>query len=206
MRYRNPEKTKRLFRAIGEIDDWLVHEAEVWRPQRSAFPRMLMIAACLTLALSLSVGAFLISMRNLKQDTENAPNESDAILSSLDTVLLEHRDTATYTTLSSADKLDFFSGAPCVVWRYADSQSLCVSRKLTAGELQKLTTEIDRGTSVGVASPSLTCQVWILPGDGTVISPYLKSSSGNVGTELFDYNAELIPTERFNSCISEILN
>lgn len=206
MRYRNQEKTKRLFRAIGEIDDWLIHEAEVWQPQRTAFPRMLMIAACLTLALSLSVGAFLISMRNVKQDAENVPNQSDAITSSLDTVLLEHRDTATYTTVSSAEELDFFSGAPCVVWQYKDSTELCVSRALSSGELQKLTTEIDRGTSVGVTAPSLTCQVWLLPGDGTVISPYLKSSSGNIGTELFDYNAELIPTERFASCISEILN
>lgn len=209
MRPNNNRKKEILFRAIGEIDDRLLHEAAVYRPQeRSVLPRVLLIAATLSLAMALSVGAFLVSLRNDEGNaTPDAPNRNEEIeTNGLDAVLLNARERADYTTVESAEALDYFSGNAYVVWQYEDSQTLCLSRALTDKEVNELTAQIDQGTEVGEVSPALSCKVWILLGDGTVVSPYLKSSAGNTASGvLFDYNAELMPTERLNSCISKIL-
>ena len=70
-----------------------------------------------------------------------------------------------------------------------------------------MTREIPKGTPVGESPQALSYRVWIVMGDGSVVTPHLKPSDGNVGSaELFDYNAELIPSQAFNSQISEILN
>ena len=206
MKNRNAEKTKYLFRAIGEIDDRLVQEAAFYRPRRSALSRVMLVAACLSLSLVLSVGAFLLANRRDSVKDEGTPPASGTpAVANLDVLLLNQRDNASYTTVSSAEELDLFSGEVRVVWQYADSNEICVSRALTVRESANLTAHFGSGTNVGDESPMLSCKVWITLGDGTVVSPYLKASAGNLGTELFDYNAEILPTQGFISCISEIL-
>ena len=206
MKRTNAEKTKYLFRAIGEIDDRLVQEAAFYRPQRSAFSRVMLIAACLSLSLVLSVGAFLLANRRDSVKDEGTPPASGTpAVANLDVLLLDQRDNASYTTVASAEEINLFSGEVRVVWQYEDSDTLCVSRALSDRESAMLTAHLGSGTSVGENSPTLTCKVWIALGDGTVVSPYLKASAGNTDTVLFDYNAEILPTQGFISCISEIL-
>ena len=209
MKSRNAEKTKYLFRAIGEIDDRLVQEAAFYRPHRSAFSCVMLVAACLSLSLVLSAGAFLLTNRRGNEQEDDVgkvpPTSESPSTVALDTLLLNQRDTASYTTVSSAEELDLFSGEVRVVWQYADSEEVCVSRALTVRESANLAAHFGSGANVGDASPALSCKVWIALGDGTVVSPYLKASAGNLGTELFDYNAEILPTQGFISCISEIL-
>lgn len=206
MKRTNAEKTKYLFRAIGEIDDRLVQEAALYRPQRSAFSRVMLIAACLSFSLVLSVGAFLLTNRRDSAKDESTPPTSETpAVADLDSLLLDRRDSTSYTTVSVADEIDLFCGEVRVVWQYADSDTLCVSRALSDRESATLTAHLGSGTSVGESSPALACKVWIALGDGTVVSPYLRSSAGNTDTALFDYNAEILPTQGFISCISEIL-
>ena len=82
-----------------------------------------------------------------------------------------------------------------------------MSRALTKDEVDQIYRSIGKGTKVGDTSPSPDCHVWVLCGNGEVLSPYLLASAGNVGNaELFDYNAELIPSEQLISCIADILN
>ena len=206
MKRTNAEKTKYLFRAIGEIDDRLVQEAAFYRPQRSVLSRVMLIAACLSLSLVLSVGAFLLTdRRDSAKDEATPPASETPALTNLDSLLLDRRDSASYTTVLSAEEIDLFSGEVRVVWQYADSDTLCVSRALSDREFATLTAHLGSGTSVGEVSPALSCKVWIALGDGTVVSPYLRSSAGNTDTALFDYNAEILPDQSFISCISEIL-
>ncbi len=209
MKHTKTEKITYLFREIGAIDDRLIHEAATWQPRRSAMPRVLLVAACLALSLALTVGAFVMASRRDKGEDAGAvgtpPTSETPASPDLDAVLLSQRETASYTTLSSAEEMDLFSGKVQVVWQYADTDELCVSRALSAGEVKDLTSQIGKGASVGESSPTLSCKVWIVMGDGRVVSPYLKSSAGNCGSDLFDYNAELLPSEDLVSCISEIL-
>ena len=206
MKRTNAEKTKYLFRAIGEIDDRLVQEAAFYRPHRSALSRVMLIAACLSLSLVLSVGAFLLTnRRDFVKDESTPPTSETPAVANLDLLLLDCRDSMRYTTVSSADEIDLFGGEVRVVWQYADSDTLCVSRALSDRESATLTAHLGSGTNVGEDSPTLACKVWIALGDGTVVSPYLRSSAGNTDMALFDYNAEILPTQGFISCISEIL-
>ena len=190
------------------MDDALVQEAFVYRPKRSAVPRMLVVAACLAMSFVLCFGLVLISMRvkdtagQMKPSTEETPQSP-----SLDQLLLAQADSGSYTVLQSVDEAEFFGGCGYVVWQYADSTELCVSRALSDAELNRLTREVGKGTSVGEQSPSLTCRVWLILGNGEVISPYLRESAGNRGyAALFDYDAELMPNDEFISCVSDILS
>lgn len=209
MKGTNAEKITYLFRAIGEIDDRLVQEAACYRPRQLAFSRVMLVAACLVLSTVLAVGAFVLTNRRDKGEDIGAlgtpPTSESPALPALDTLLLDQRDTANYTTVASEEELDLFSGEVRVVWQYADSDTLCVSRVLTEREVGTLTRQLEKGASVGESSPALSCKVWIALGDGTVVSPYLKPSAGNCGIDLFDYNAELLPSNDFITCISEIL-
>ena len=213
MNAKKNQKTAYLFREIGNVDDALLQEAIAYRPQRSAAPRVLLIAACLSLSILLSFGAILIAMRagsNLPDgstDKNESPSTNLPVTQTLDQLLLGQMGKDAYTTVTSEEELDYFGGKGYVVWQYADSTELCVSRALSENELDLLTKSIGKGTSVGQSSPAFSCRVWLILGDGSVVTPYLKSSEGNVGSaELFDYDAELIPTNEFTSRLSEILS
>ena len=92
-----------------------------------------------------------------------------------------------------------------MAWQYADSSAVYVSRALTANETQRLETGMKNSTNAQ-STEQPACKIWILYGDGRVVSPYLHPSIGNTGeSELFDYNIEIIPDADFSSCLSEIL-
>ena len=205
MKYTKQEKAARLFRAIGEIDDVLVQEAQTYRPQRrTGAARMILLAAALSFSVLLMFSTILISMRS---DRDKATGDTDESIPKLDQIFLSQRNDANYTTLSSEEELPFFDGETYLVWQYADSDELCISRALTRSEITTLNQSMGKGDRVGETSPELSCRVWMLCCDGKVLSPYLEVSAGNVGSaQLFDYEAELIPSEDFTSCISGILN
>ena len=198
-----------IFRAMGEIEDYLIAEAQQYRPEpaRSFFGLHKRAAAVALSALVVVTAVFGISRiggfksENTKGD---APNQSTVTLSQ---ILESHRQQGdSYTTLSSQSQLPFYNGESYLVWQYADSGELCISRKLKDSEIRDLN-QASQGSDVGADSPTLSCKVWIIHADGTVTSPHLKSSPGNtsVGT-LFDYEAELNPSEQILSCISNILD
>ena len=208
------QKAAYLFSEIGGIDERLLYEAEVYAPRRRVMPRILLVAACLVLTFSLCLGSVVVASRAIDrilpmlQDVAKPDNNSpDASApKTLDEMLVLSRDTAAYDRVR-VEEFDFYDGKARLVWQYGEGSEVCVSRALTSAELVVLEREAVRGKSVGEVSPSLTCRVWISLGDGTVVSPYLELTDGNVGVaQFFDYDAELMPTEEFNSQISDILN
>ena len=206
------KKATYLFDEIGNIDDRLVQEAMLYRAGRAS-PRVLLVAACIAMSLLLVLGTFAVSMMSRKSEDSDAPQGGSPMqdhtqrVEALDEMLVSSRDSISYTTVELQSELDFYDGNAYVVWQYADSAAFCVSRALTATEAHALIRSAEDGTDVGTDAPDLQCRVWILLGDGTVISPYLKSSAGNVGIgTLFDYDPELIPSQSFTSRLSDILN
>lgn len=208
MKHDKTEKALYLFREIGGIDERLIHEAIFYRPKKSALPRVLLVAAALSLSLVLAVGAFLITMQTQKGHSSNdaitPPTDQNEVPPTLDSILLSQSDKQNAV---ASDAIEFFGGNAYVVWQRTDSNEIYVSRALTSHEVKRLTSEIANGTPIQESEAEPLCRVWILLGDGSTVSPYLEPSNGNVGAaELFDYHAELIPSTAFNSTLSEILN
>lgn len=196
-------KAEYLLREIGEIDDSLVHDAQFYRPERSSRPRLLLIAATFVLVFALVIGTPLIS--KLMSPKAEGDSTGNVQVYSLD-ALISESDTARYTFVSTSSELPYFDDGAHVVWQTEGGGGYYVSDALSKRELTALSASIGEGESVGSTSPELECKVWVLYGDGRVVTPYLKTSSGNVSGEVFDYEAEIIPTDSFVSCISDILS
>jgi len=211
------QKAMYLFRELGNIDDALVADALNPRIQASPRSRVLLLAACLALSAVLIVSSLSIALRqfNTGDGGMQAPDmgsvgstpEEDLRYPLLEEMLVANRGTAVYETVDNVEELDFFAPDARVVWQYADSDSLCVSRPLSESEADRLLEHAKDGKSAGDAPREPSCRVWILLGNGRVITPYLRLSNGNVGyAELFAYSTEVIPSTSFTSALSDILN
>lgn len=192
------DKIEYLLREIGEIDDRLLDEAITYKPSRARKYRLELIAACLALVFFLAIALPL--MRNMLDLSDGEKDVPD--VATLDNVLSEGLGYA--TNMTSFEGLAYF-GTPRLVWQDSDSGEIFVCY-LTNGELARLEKEMGKGKDCGAQSPEVACKVWVLDGKGTVRSPYLKNSSGNEGCVVFEYDAEIIPTEGFVECVSEILS
>ncbi|MBQ8432522.1 MAG: hypothetical protein IJX28_06525 [Clostridia bacterium] len=205
MRHTKEEKVAYLFDEIGGISDVLVAEAMAYRPKRrSMMPKYLAVAASLLVCCILFVTLLLPAKNNAGQESNSSGDGAPYV--SLDAMLTNASAELRYTELSSREELNFFGKQAYLVWQEEGSDTLCVSRPLTYGELQRLTRAATEGTSVGEEEVSLQYRVWILCGDGTVITPYLQQTAGTVGYgELFDYDPELYPSQSFTTLVSDLL-
>ncbi len=190
------EKAEYLFCELGGINDALLHEAATYRPARQKSSRLLLIAACLCLSVCLVVGSVLIL--NRAKDFFS-PSVSQP-LPTVDSVL--HEGVA-HTTLSSTAALSYSD--PAVVWQSTESDVLYI-RYLNQTELERLQKNMRTGSDVGEQSPTPAYRIWIISDTGSVQTPYLKSSVGNTGVTLFDYDVERMPDQAFIDCLSDILN
>ena len=205
-----PNKSRKaafLFSEMGGIDDYLLQEALIYRPTQARASGAWIVAACLAMSLMIVLGVVMIgNLAGIKNENPQINEELSPSPASttLDEFLIAHGAEIAHTTVTEKEQLDLFA-APVVVWQSTADGELFVSRPLTDGEIKQLTSRAGNGTDVGEKAPSQVYHVWILTGDGTVTTPYLKASVGNIGTTLFDYEAEIIPTDEFTSCLKEIL-
>ena len=195
-----------LLDEIGNVSDVYLQEALSYKKERFyARPWVAAVACILAVVL---VGGGLINsplMDNIFGvfDKAEAPNEEAP--ATLDSFLSENRGALTCTAVSE-DELNYF-GSTYLVLQYEGDETLYRSRDLTSREVDKMLDLMGQGASVGEASPTLLCRVWLVCEDGTVLSPYLKNTDGNKGhATLFDYEAEIFPSSDLISCISDILN
>ena len=195
-----------LLDEIGNVSDVYLQEALSYKKERFyARPWVAAVACILAVVL---VGGGLINsplMDNIFGvfDKAEAPNEEAP--ATLDSFLSENRGALTCTAVSE-DELNYF-GSTYLVLQYEGDETLYRSRDLTSREVEKMLDLMGQGASVGEASPTLLCRVWLVCEDGTVLSPYLKNTAGNKGLAvLFDYEAEILPSSSLISCISDILN
>ena len=200
------KKAAFLLDEIGNVSDVYLQEALSYKKERFyARPWVAAVACILAVVL---VGGGLINsplMDNIFGvfDKAEAPNEEAP--ATLDSFLSENRGALTCTAVSE-DALNYF-GSTYLVLQYEGDETLYRSRDLTSREVEKMLDLMGQGASVGEASPTLLCRVWLVCEDGTVLSPYLKNTAGNKGLAvLFDYEAEILPSSSLISCISDILN
>ena len=191
------DKVEKLLSEIGEIDDRLLYEAVNYKPSHMRSYRLGLIAACLVLACFFAIAMpFIRAVLDVNTNVDADPTVTlDGALSS---------GCVHATRLACLESLSYF-GSPSLVWQDSESGDIFVCER-SAGQLERLQSELGRGKSVGDASLDLDCKVWVLDGKGNVRSPYLKNSLGNEGIALFDYEAEIIPSEKFIECVSEILS
>lgn len=208
MRDEKKIKAEILLEGIGEIDDALLAEAIAYRPRRRTTSRLLILAATIAVVFTLVVGNALISMlAKGDSDIEAIPEADEGeVAYTLDSVFNSLDDKERFKYIEDESDLPYFDGVAHVVWQYSGDEGYYVSDALTYNELETIKKEIGRGNHVGDDSPELECMVWVLLGDGRVVSPYLKASAGNIANEVFDYEAEIAPDESFVIRISNILS
>lgn len=224
----NGDKIKyaeRIFDALGDVDDDMLDEALSFSPARTTGARtplrigvmraltasaaMLAIVFALTVIRPLMRG-FTVSEGSQSPDSlppaGNADADADTAKYSLELLMLEQRSSDAWDSVDSAMLLPYLDGKAHVAWQYSGESAIYLSDPLTKDELSALVAALGEGDEVGASSPALECKVWLLFGDGRVVSPYLKPSQGNLGCSAFDYCAEIIPSGTLVSCISDILN
>lgn len=198
------KKAEYLLDELGDIDDALLIEAISYRPVRRA-PRFALIAACIALSLLLVFSSVIVLqtvMPDFGNTQNNAPNAAPSPLT-LDEVMMSAK-VGHHTKLSSESEIPYRDGKSYIVWQYVGESEYYVS-SLTATQLTAIEKNLGSGEEVGQTSPELECMVWIVTGNGEVISPYLKDTYGNVGISVFDYCAEIYPTQDFINYISAII-
>ena len=218
------EKSQYLLSMVGEIDDAILIEAASYKRRRKKTFIIPVIAACLSVVMVLSMAlplAVAVTVGGLIGDfnsptlggnesqgateEEDIGNEPEGVqpYGKLDLLLTEQKKEGKYQKLDSAEELSYV-GTASLVWQYEEGGELYVA-ELTSAQLASLQSYTGSGTQVGKDSPAIAVSVWVLDGKGNVSTPYLKASRGNIGCEIFDYEAEIIPDERFVNCISDIL-
>ena len=211
----NNEKLKKadaLLDAVGEIDDIYLAEALSYRKKRRVNSRVVVIAATLAMSLTLivcaSIGLRLVNGNDLNTNNPEMEDGADEgqMIDPLDSLMLSLSNKESFTRVESESDLPYTGGKAYVVWQYEGENGYYLSGELSYWELDSLKSQIGRGKQVGGDSPTLECKVWILLGDGRVVSPYLKGHSGNISNAIFDYEAEITPTESLVDRISAILS
>lgn len=202
------KKAAYLLDEIGGIDDRYVAEAMAVRKKPKTGKVILILAACIAaisvMLLSIS-GAFTLGSIVGGAIRDGIVSGRPKPAETLEELLKRESGAADVIKASDASEIDFFDGA-YLIWQTGDNKGYCL-KKLSDNSLKLLVEKLGgRDVRTGDGTTSDT-KVWISCGNGTVISPYLKVAAGNVGCgELFDYDPEIVPSESFNLCVSDLFD
>lgn len=212
-----------LFDAIGEIDDRFIFEASAPAPQRASSPifrRLAVVGISLALVFTLGVSAVVAAMigRSLNKGAADEPPQAsspteDNTPDTLPTVnILESFASIKSSTsdLSAEMKeIDLLDKKARLIWKYSDEESYRVLL-LSSDDLYKIssmlkqtddTSEINRENN-----DSKVEGIWICYSDGTVVSPCLKLSNGNIGyADLFEYAPEIEPSASLTEFLIDLI-
>ncbi len=194
MTERKKDKALALYCSIGMINDSIIAECQTpslvkRKTTDNRWIAFAAVAACLVLIIA--VVMLSNAFRPTKSNLEGILHSAESELTQID-----------------ADEVDFFSGTPNIIWQNGESgklYTLPVNDKNAFKEinilLQKGGIELSAAEAEGIST-----RLWISYGDGRVVSPYLKSSAGNMAYgKLFDYTAELAPDEEWMQFIAELI-
>ena len=104
------------------------------------------------------------------------------------------------------EEIDLFDGSMKIVWK-EESEDLYHSLTVTGSGHQSTLSNAMKAKSPEKVQSEPNCALWICYPDGTVVSPDLENTPGNVGYgNLFSYSAEVMPTDRFTDIVNNLLN
>ena len=207
-----------LFDAIGNIDDRIIQEAQTAptrKPveKRKSFTAIIALAATLTLIASVFAAtliAKIVDSLNSAPDEghlEDYGNASVETNASLSQTLLDAESSA--IVIVEEKDIDFFDGKTKIVWKQSGESDYHMVTLRSQADAAKLGKEL-KNQKQQIApedTESPECEVWITFGDGTVISPYLKTSAGNIGyAELFEYSPEIEPDADLTDLINDLIS
>ncbi len=194
------DKALALLAQLSYIDDEHIAYADQYfvkrRNSHAPIIASLSVAATVFITVTLILNVFLSSFFTGKPNLDSevqAPQESH--LSPVQTVLYASK---------SEQSMQVYTFTPCIVWQ-DEGQTEYNIITVEEDDIKRLVSRISSGTKANSDTEEKT-KVWLCPGNGTVISPYLKHSSGNVGIEIFDYEPELIPSASFTNELERIIN
>ncbi len=141
---------------------------------------------------------------NNSADRNQSDKENEAVKESLESLLERFSDSGDCAKVESFSELSYV-GEPSLVWQSGDEGEIFV-KPLSSAQLESVERYMGSGDQVGQRSPKQSVKVWILDGEGNVNTPYLKNGAGNTDVVIFDYEAEIVPSEDLVDCISDILN
>ena len=179
---------EKLYDCIGGVRDDYIAKAENYTKIKTFYPKKLLasLAACVVILILISTFSDIFI-----QKSGDAVNNTGMTLQS---VLINHQS-------ESVDAVDLFSGEK-LIW-YTDGEYY--EKTLTSAQYTALTGYMQSGFEDVGKNTDEECLVWICDGQGNVVSPYLKTSQGNVYVNLFSYRAEVVPNEAFTEYVEKIL-
>ena len=204
------KKAAFLLDEIGNVSDVYLQEALTYQKTNFFAQPWVAAVACILAVVLIGGGVLISPLINIfdgagKEDIPKQEATNEPLPSTLDSFLVANREALNCTAVEKTD-ITYF-GSTYLVLQYEGDKTLWRSRNLTAVEVDRILNMVGKGDSVGATSPDLLCRVWLVCEDGTVLSPYLKNTDGNRGhAVLFDYEAEILPSDSLISCISDILN
>lgn len=166
--------------------------------------RALLIAASLVLVLAVGMSAMFVALvrsGNKKAPSDGEPGNVPGVERSLDLLLADCTQSAAFTPCT-AEAIPYFDGTVRIAVENRSTGELFVSRPLSAAEKKTVDRELKATGTAVETSPAEAYRVWVTFGDGTVVTPCLAVSYGNIGAgDLFDYASEREPTELFTGLL-----
>lgn len=192
---------RRLYDEIGGVNERYLQEAATYRARRKApVWRAMLIAAVLALVgtlligtLAMSVGIGLVGswiLDAMQPSSPDVPAEPEQYTIAKMESVMQNKQYGLQAV--PEEKLHLFGSNAQLIW--TDGASGEYYRvTLSEQEFGNLLYLMQaRQVEITEDSEQPSYKVWISFGDGTVVSPYLKTSQGNTGHgALFDYDPEL---------------
>lgn len=201
-------KAEYLFDEIGLIDDSLVAAAmqESHSKQRTLSLRRVTVAAvAAAMVFTASVGLTLSALIKKSDNNDGAPTHDGMV----DSITLAHAlaraESGGAQSFTEAQSIDLFDGKTKIIWENAERYY--VLDVASGSDRQSLSKALDAtySASQNIGSDD-GVRVWISYGDGSVVSPYLRKSAGNVGYgELFDYSPEIVPSDDLARLVDDLI-
>lgn len=205
-------RANRLLDAMGGIDDRFLNEAILYRtarpPIRHSLRNFMAVAAVAALLLVAVTGP-LSGLLDLDKSSDSIPPEQSTETTSkpttLDGLLKGCTESLSFTAYAP-DTDTFFDGGVRLTVEDRATGTLYVSRPLSTSEQNTLLREFQASAQqVAPTESPVTYRVWVLLGDGRVVTPCLNPARGTVGYgTLFDYESERVPTELFLKLLTNL--
>lgn len=198
------QKATAVFCAIGMIDDSIVHQcqAPLYFKRKTAKRKLAIaaaVAACVALTITLSALSAALSAKLF------FPTKDEVAQPTLEQTLINAEANA---KRQKAEELQLFGGKASIIWQQNGEGDYFVLDVGSDTVVKSIRRELEReGALLPPDAESPDIKVWISYGDGSVVSPYLKNTAGNIGYgRLFDYSAEVLPSEGLAELVDGLLS
>ncbi len=206
-------KAEYLLDELGLISDSMVAEAMLTsvpaKRKSVSWRRAVTAIAAAAVVLTLSASLLLVG---LIRDNESGKDGgiADVYPETLEGALVKAQESDMAGVYASAESVGLFDGERKLIWRDVDGgdyYSLSVTGKSELGRLEKALTSTYALSEAVDGEENIGVLVWISYGDGRVVSPYLRSSEGNVGYgELFEYSPEIMPARELTELTLDLIS